>query len=303
MKTLFAAIGMIAMMTSASAKELVELTTRFTASTVIGQNIIQMVNVLNKVQDKYEFKYANISGAGGESAYSAGFEKAKSGTKIVFVSSISDFTFGKVEFPHRTWSENDLIFVSGLFRSPPAIFVAKDSPINTVDELVASIRKKPMGYISSNVNSRSNIYIGEQFIAHYKLDNVKALKYGPVPDIIASVVRGEADFTIFSVTDVPALKPIAIVSENRIESMPDLVTIKELGVKDATINTMSFISVPMQFPELARDVMDAMEKVCKDKEFLDIVRARKYDISNMCMKGGDIRAITESEYKRISKSM
>ena len=128
MKKLLAAIGMIAMMSSASANETVELMTRFSTSSVIGQNILQLVNAMNRAQDKYEFKFASIPGAGGESAYAAGFEKAKSGSKIVFISSVSDFTFGKIEFPHRTWNENDLIFVSGLFRSPAAVLVAKDLP-------------------------------------------------------------------------------------------------------------------------------------------------------------------------------
>ena len=303
MKKLLAAIGMIAMMSSASANETVELMTRFSTSSVIGQNILQLVNAMNRAQDKYEFKFASIPGAGGESAYAAGFEKAKSGSKIVFISSVSDFTFGKIEFPHRTWNENDLIFVSGLFRSPAAVLVAKDSPINTVEELVDSIRKKPVAYIASNVSSRSNVYLAERFIAHYKLDHVKTLKYGPVPDIAASVVRGEADFTVFSVVDMPSLKPLVMATDRRLETMPEVPTSKEAGIVNMAINPMSFVSVPSRFPELAKDVEGIMQKVCKDKEFLDIVRARKYDVSNACMNGKEIRAITESEYQRIVGNM
>jgi hypothetical protein len=62
---------------------------------------------------------------------------------------------------------------------------------------------------------------------------------------------------------------------------------------------MSFVSVPAQFPALAKDVEDIMRKVCQDKEFLDNVRAKKYDVSNICMSGKEIRGIAESEYKRI----
>ena len=187
--------------------------------------------------------------------------------------------------------------------SPAAILVAKESPINTVDELVASLRKKPVSYNATNVSSRSNIFLTDRFLAHYRLDTVKQLKYGPVPDIVASVVRGEADFTVFSVVDMPALKPLAVTADRRLETMPEIPTTKELGIVNMAISPMSFVSVPIQFPGLAQDVLAAMEKVCKDKEFLDIIRAKKYDTSNMCTKGGDIREITESEYKRIIGTM
>ena len=303
MRRLIATIGMLAMMTTTSFAETVELTTRFSSSSVIGQNIFQLTNAMNRVQNKYDFKFASIPGAGGESAYAAGLEKSRVGTKIAFISSVSDFTFGKLEFPHRNWSENDLIFVSGLFKSPAAILVSKDSPINTVEELVASIRKKPVAYNATNVSSRSNVYLNDKFVSHYKLDTVKPLKYGPVPDIVASVFRGEADYTVFSVVDMPTLKPLAIAADTRLETMPEIPTTKELGIAGMMINSMSFISVPIQFPGLAQDMVEIMEKVCKDKEFLDTVRARKYDVSNACMKGGDIRDIAEKEYKRIIGTM
>jgi putative tricarboxylic transport membrane protein len=300
MKKLLVGIGMMIMSTGAFAKEPVELLTRFSVGSVIGQNILQLNNAFNKVQNKYDFKMSTVPGAGGESAYALGFEKANSsGSKIVFVSSVSDFSFGKIEFPNRTWNENDLIFVSGLFRSPAGILVAKDSPINTVEELVASIRNKKSAFIASSANGRSNIYLGDRFVSHYKLDNLKPLKYGPVADIIAGVVRGEADFTVFSVVDTPMLKPLAMATDKRLETMPNIQTTKELGIKDMQINPMSFVSVPAQFLELAKDVEDLMKKVCQDKEFIDSVRAKMYDVSNMCMTGKEIRSIAASEYKRI----
>lgn len=303
MKKLIVAISLL-LSSATYAQEQVEVVTRFSAVSIVGQNIISLVGAMNETQNKYEFRFSSIPGAEGEAAYKSGFAKFGAGSKIIFISSVSDFTFGKLNNnAKREWSEDDLTFVSGLFNSYPAVLVRNDSPFNTIEELVAHLRSKPEAYISSNVNARGNLYLGQVFKNHYKLDNLTTLRYGPIPDIMASVVRGESDLTIFSINDMPSLKPILIVSDKRSELFPDVPTTVEKGLPAMLVNSFSFITAPKQQTQLIADVRDIMAKLCKNDDFKKIILTRRYEVSNMCIGEEQIRMRVNTEFERIKENV
>jgi len=303
MKKLIVAISLL-LSSATYAQEQVEVVTRFSAVSIVGQNIISLVGAMNETQNKYEFRFSSIPGAEGETAYKSGFAKFGAGSKIIFISSVSDFTFGKLtNHAKREWSEDDLTFVSGLFNSYPAVLVRNDSPFNTIEELVAHLRSKPESYISTNVNARGNLYLGQVFKNHYKLDNLTTLRYGPIPDIMASVVRGESDLTIFAINDMPSLKPILIVSDKRSELFPNVPTTVEKGLPAMLVNSFSFITAPKQQTQLIADLRNIMAKLCKNDEFKKIILTRRYEVSNMCIGEEQIRMRINTEFERIKENV
>lgn len=285
-------MGMMMTMNMANAQEQIEVVTRFSPASYMGRDIINATDALNKVQNKYQFRYSNIPGAGGEAAYALGLQKARSGTKILMVSSISDFTFGKIENgSKRNWDENDFVFAGGLFSFPAAIFVRPDSPFSSVEELVESIRNKKEAFVASNVNARTNIYLINQFKKHYKLDNLTLLKYGPIGDILVSVTRGEADFTVFSMPDMPSLKPLATVSDKRLEAYSNIPTTKEKNIEGMFIESTTFFSIYKSQGDFAKEVKGYVESVCADET--------KFGKRIACFNENNIRTSIDNEYKMI----
>jgi tripartite-type tricarboxylate transporter receptor subunit TctC len=301
---IFLSLMLILFSSLAYAAETVNVYTRYSAGAVVAQNLTTILETLNKVQSKYEFRYSHVPGAEGETANVSSIERARAGTKLLWVGPVSTFTYSRLEMKNRKWNEDeDFIFLNGMISgSVPALLVSKDFKGNLVD-LINQIGKKDKVYFSTAISGITHIYLNKLFTKKYSFeDKFKTLNYGNIHDIGASVQRNESDYTIFMTVDMPALKPLMVASEERLPEWPDVPTGKEMGFPEFTHSAISFFAVPKELKEFGEEIIPHLKKLCGDESLGQKIRARAYSPEPLCYDGSKIKSIIDTEYARLLKN-
>jgi tripartite-type tricarboxylate transporter receptor subunit TctC len=289
---------------AAYSAETVNVYSRYSAGSVVTQNLVATLEALNKIQNKYEFRYSHVPGAEGETANISSIERARAGTKLLWMGAVSTFTYSRLENKNRKWNEDtDFIFLNGMSSgSGPAILVSKDFKGNLID-LINLINKKDTVYFATNSNTVTNVYLNNVFTKKYSFnEKAKILSYGNIHDISASVQRYEADYTVFSTADMPALKPLMFAAEERSPEWPDVPTGKEMGFPEFTHSAMNFFAVPKELKEFGDELLPYFKKLCGDESLAERIRARAYSAKPLCYDGAKIKTIIDTEYSRLLKN-
>jgi tripartite-type tricarboxylate transporter receptor subunit TctC len=151
-------------------------------------------------------------------------------------------------------TRKDLIAVHGMAVSPPVIVINPQKSYKTLAELIDYARKNPekINYASAGAGTTTHLS-GELFqqVTGVKLTHVPYK--GSIP-AMTDVIAGVADMMFdYPVTVMPQeasgkLKAIATLMPKRLEVMPNVPTIGELGYPDAEINSWSGIFVARDTP-------------------------------------------------------
>jgi tripartite-type tricarboxylate transporter receptor subunit TctC len=142
----------------------------------------------------------------------------------------------------------------------PASLTIADSGVGTTNHIVAEL-------LSANSGARYTL-------VHYKGSGQASI------DVIAGQVPAQIDQLNSAIGHIKAgkLRPLAVTSEKRLAELPDVPTVKELGVKgleDFTYATYTGLYGPAKMPpDVLKKLHDAMVKVLTDpvvvKKFADL---------------------------------
>jgi tripartite-type tricarboxylate transporter receptor subunit TctC len=142
----------------------------------------------------------------------------------------------------------------------PASLTIADSGVGTTNHIVAEL-------LSANSGARYTL-------VHYKGSGQASI------DVIAGQVPAQIDQLNSAIGHIKAgkLRPLAVTSEKRLAELPDVPTVKELGVKgleDFTYATYTDLYGPAKMPpDVLKKLHDAMVKVLTDpvvvKKFADL---------------------------------
>jgi putative tricarboxylic transport membrane protein len=138
--------------------------------------------------------------------------------------------------------------VAAIARSPYILTVRADSEIRTVDDLKAAkgISIGTVGAVSDPalLASMINLQVGSQ---------IKAIPYDGGGEVLAAVLGGHLDLLLGNPNEIleqikaGTVRPIAVVSPERMASLPDVPTFKELGY-DITHTQLRGIVMPGDVP-------------------------------------------------------
>lgn len=158
----------------------------------------------------------------------------------------------------------DFAGVTPITAVAPALVVPPSLPANTVGEFVALAKAKPgqMNFSSSGINSTS--YLAAEVFRQAADIDIVHLPYKGAQESIMSVVRGDAQLMLLSVNLVPELvesgklKALAVTSEARLPSLPNLPTVAESGFPGYVYQTWFGVLAPAGTPR------PLLEKISED---------------------------------------
>ena len=128
-------------------------------------------------------------------------------------------------------SVNDFVPVSGLYRGPAVYAVAPNSPINTLEELIARSKKQPV-----SVGTYSQGYqLGAAYLASLAGAQFQDIPYQGQAPLMSDLMGDQVQAGLLdwggAVSSIKAgkLKALAITSVQRHHALPDLKTVRECG--------------------------------------------------------------------------
>jgi tripartite-type tricarboxylate transporter receptor subunit TctC len=301
-KVLYFIISFLALTSFASARESVDVISRYSPATAVSQIMFQIIKKLNETQDKYSFRYVHVPGANGESAAVTSLEQAKSGKKILWFGAISTFTLSAEDkniVAIRTWDMSDFTFISGVSTSNFAVLVDPKSGITSVQELIERLNKRDKVFSGNTISTNSSPFLFKLFVEHYNLSHKATfIEYKNIGDVVRATLGGELDFVIHNIADMQTLRPILMANRERIAIMPDVPAAAEVQFDNFYISTVSALAVPGGNKELVKDVSALVAKLCKDKEIEADMHKRLY-VSKLCLPQEGIVNLINEEKNRL----
>lgn len=253
--------------------------------------------------------YENMSGGGGGKAIGYLIENADSnmGTLMVNSTPIVIRSLTGV-FPHNF---RDLTLVSGTIGDYAAIVVGKDSPINSMDDLLAAYDADPSATAigGGSVPGGMDHLVAAMVMEAAGKDalGVKYIPYDAGGKAMAALLSGEiaALSTGLSeavdLADAGEVKIIGITAEERVEAAGDAMTMKEQGIDTTFVNWRGFFGAPGMADDQLAAYQDAIAKMYDTPEWEE-VRARNGWV-NIHNPGDDFKAFLEDQEQVIGDLM
>ncbi len=253
--------------------------------------------------------YENMSGGGGGKAIGYLIENADSnhGTLMVNSTPIVIRSLTGV-FPHNF---RDLTLVSGTIGDYAAMVVGKDSPINSMADLIAAYDADASGTAigGGSVPGGMDHLVAAMVMEAAGKDalGVKYIPYDAGGKAMAALLSGEiaALSTGFSeavdLANAGEVKIIGVTADERVGAAPDAMTMKEQGIDTSFVNWRGFFAAPGLPADTLAMYQDAIGKMYETPEW-EAVRARNGWV-NIHNSGDDFLSFLESQEQVIGDLM
>ena len=253
--------------------------------------------------------YENMSGGGGGKAIGFLIENADSnhGTLMVNSTPIVIRSLTGV-FPHNF---RDLTLVAGTIGDYAAIVVGKDSPVNSMADLIAAYDADPSATAigGGSVPGGMDHLVASMVMEAAGKDplGVKYIPYDAGGKAMAALLSGEiaALSTGFSeavdLANAGEVKIIGVTAPERVSAAPDAMTMKEQGIDTEFVNWRGFFGAPGLPAEKVAMYQAALSKMYETDEW-EAVRARNGWV-NIHNSGDEFLSFLEEQEKTIGDLM
>jgi putative tricarboxylic transport membrane protein len=253
--------------------------------------------------------YENMSGGGGGKAIGFLIENADSnqGTLMVNSTPIIIRSLTGV-FPQNF---RDLTLIAGTIGDYAAIVVGKDSPVNSMADLLAAYDADPSATAvgGGSVPGGMDHLVAAMVMEAAGKDalGVKYIPYDAGGKAMAALLSGEiaALSTGFSeavdLANAGEVKIIGVTAPERVSAYPDAPTMMEQGIETEFVNWRGFFGAPGMPAEQVAAYQDAITKMYDTPEW-EAVRARNGWV-NIHNSGDDFLTFLEAQEKVIGDLM
>ena len=253
--------------------------------------------------------YENMSGGGGGKAISYLIENAESNHGTLMVNStpiVIRALTGEISNSFR-----DLTLVAGTIGDYAALVVGKDSPINSMADLLAAFDADPNATAigGGSVPGSMDHLVAAMVMEAAGKDplNVKYIPYDAGGKAMAALLSGEiaALSTGFSeaidLANAGEVKIIGVTAPERVAAYADAPTMKEQGIDSEFVNWRGFFAAPGLPEDKLAAYQEVFAKMYETDEW-EAVRARNGWV-NIHNSGDDFRTFLENQEKTISDLM
>ena len=209
-----------------------------------------------KLQEKLGGSFVVDNKAGATGTIGAGFVKrAAPDGYTLFVSSLGPFVIAPHLIKNVTYDPlKDFDYITVAVQAPNVLTVPANSPHKSLADVIAFHKANPgkMSFASAG-NGTSDHLTAELFWQQTGTTGVHVPYKGGAP-AITDLLAGQVDATFMNInTAVPYVKSgkfraLAITSSKRSPALPDVPTMDEVGVKNATVYSWQAVAAPQGLP-------------------------------------------------------
>lgn len=151
----------------------------------------------------------------------------------------------------------DLQPISLILRTGSVILTRPDSGVDSMEQLVALAKERPGGIDYAHSGEGGALHLAFALVNQALGIDMRGISYGAGPGAITpALLSGEIDFTISTIPPIlplindGLLKPLAVTLAERVEQLPDVPTVGEVGnVPDFSYSSMVGAFAPAGIPD------------------------------------------------------
>jgi len=187
--------------------------------------------------------------------------------------------------------------------NPTVLVVPANSPYKTLKDVVEASKAKPGGLASASAGIGTSQHLSVELLAFksgVKFNHVPYKGSGPaIQDVIGGQVDMMFDTTVVAAPHIQSgkLRAIAVTSPKRLDSMPDVPTVAESGIKgleDYSVLSWQAIFVPTGTPAPVVDRLHAeIRKILAEPEMQD--KLKNFGMQPADMSTTQIAAFQKAE--------
>lgn len=179
------------------------------------------------------------------------------------------------------------------------VLVAANSQFDTLEDLVAYAKEHPGELKASTNGNKASNHIGAQLLANSADFEYTDIPYGGTADQLLALRQGEVDFSVAKEADIASMmsevKVLGVFDTQRMESMPDVPTLGELGYYDQWYGSARAIVAPKRTPQEVIDFYaDAFKKAMEDPEYVEA--AEKAGVTTAYMDPEETQKLLDNQY-------
>ena len=203
------------------------------------------------------------------------------------------------------FTRHDFIPIGSFTMSPTLLIVPHDSPYKNLSDFINDAKAKPgqMAFCSGGLYGMSHLPI-EIFARAVGL-KFRHVPYSGGGPCLSSVVGKHVNFAAqYPPTTLPLvrgnkLRVLAVIGKNRLKTIPDIPTVKELGI-DAEYYGWVGILAPQNTPKaIVEKLREVTKKVAEDKSFIDMIEKPGDEV--YFLNGDELAKYLDIESEKIAK--
>lgn len=176
-------------------------------------------------------------------------------------------------YKNNSYKPDDFVGISDLIGFANVLVVNDKSPINSVAELVAALKKDPgkLAYPSAGIGQLTHL-MPEMFKVQTQTEALHVPYKGSTPATM-SVLSGETAFMFDNLTQAlpqiqsGKLRALAVTSANRVSSLPNVPTMREAGYPDFVVTGwLGFFIRSQTPPDVLKKLQDNLIAVLNEPE-------------------------------------
>ena len=209
-----------------------------------------------------QFYIENIAGAAGNIGMGQVAKAPADGYTILFASSsivVNPSLYNKVPYD----IEKDFISVTKAGATPNSWQINPDFPAKTMKELIDLIKKEPGKYSVASPGQGTTPSLSIEMLRHDLGLNVVVVPFSGGGPLVQSLLGGHTPIACSAIGNAMELitskkvKVLAVTAKKRFETLSDVPTLDELGIKDEEAETMTGVFVPAGTP---KPIVDLLQK-------------------------------------------
>ena len=245
------------------------------------------------------FVMENRPGAGGNTGIDALAKSAPDGHTLAWVVDFN-LTVNPVLYPKMPYDvEKDIAPICTFAAGEVALVVHPSVPVNSLQELIALARTKPLAFASGGNGSPGHM-VGELFKRELGLELMTHIPYKGNAPAVLSIVSGETQVFFGALPGTlqhiraGKLKALAVMGAERSTFIPDVLTSREAGYAKLLAANWFGVIAPAGTP---REIVDRLQReiaqIAQEKDYIE--RIEKAGLKPFVTTPGQMRAMMRAE--------
>jgi tripartite-type tricarboxylate transporter receptor subunit TctC len=223
----------------------------------------------------------NMPGAGGSTAAASVARSAPDGHTMLWVSGQNAIAPSMFKSLPYNWA-TDLAPVTTIGTFDFVIFVKKDSPLKNLRDVIAAAKKEPEKFNLGMISAGSAQHLNALYFSSLAGISPAIVHFRTTGEIVTGLLSDNIQVGLDTTPGVigqiqsGVLRAIAVSSDKRVATMPDVPTASESGIPEYKVTSWNGIVVPAKTP---RDIVMRLNKELATAVATPDVRKRFAEIS------------------------